>query len=84
MLSNYGNLLIDLNEFEKANATLRKAIEIAPEHKDARQNLVRLDRCKGQAGPQVLPKAANLGKNHQDINDKLNQLILKDEEGPTG
>ena len=80
LLSNYGNLLIDLNEFEKANATLRKAIEIAPEHKDARQNLVRLDRCKGQAGPQVLTKAANLDKNHQDINDKLNQLILKDEE----
>tara|TARA_B100000674_G_scaffold497751_1_gene532706 strand:- start:1728 stop:2693 length:966 start_codon:yes stop_codon:yes gene_type:complete len=48
LLSNYGNLLIDLNKFDEASIVLNKAIKIAPNHKDARQNLVRLNRCIGQ------------------------------------
>tara|TARA_B100000674_G_scaffold498996_1_gene540880 strand:+ start:3893 stop:4840 length:948 start_codon:yes stop_codon:yes gene_type:complete len=49
LLSNYGNLLIDLGDFQKADDVLQKAIKIAPNHKDARQNLVRLEKVKGSS-----------------------------------
>ena len=48
ILSNYGNLLIDLNKLSEAEELLNKAVSISPNHKDARQNLARLDRCQGQ------------------------------------
>ena len=71
LLSNYGNLLIDLNKFNEANTVLKKAIEIAPEHKDARQNLVRLDRCKGQ---DVQQQVSNNNINSNPLDKNSNQL----------
>jgi Flp pilus assembly protein TadD len=44
ILSNYGNLLIDLGSYSEAKIALEKAITIAPNHKDAKQNLARLER----------------------------------------
>ena len=80
LLSNYGNLLIDLNKFSEADVVLKKAIQIAPEHKDARQNLVRLDRCRGQ-GSQNQANSNAITNNSIDNNSKsLDLLTLKDEE----
>ena len=80
LLSNYGNLLIDLNKFEEANIVLNKAIKLAPEHKDARQNLVRLDRCKGQNGQES--GIGNINSYHDSPNNSVsvNVLTEKDEE----
>ena len=76
LLSNYGNLLIDLNKFNDAYTVLNKAIKVAPDHKDARQNLVRLDRCKGQE--RIQEETISVEQNANS--DELNNLIAKDEE----
>jgi Flp pilus assembly protein TadD len=44
LLSNFGNLLIDLGSYSEAKIALEKAISIAPSYKDAQQNLARLER----------------------------------------
>ena len=79
LLSNYGNLLIDLNKLDEAESLLKKAIAIAPDHKDARQNLVRLDRCRGQIDS---PNASlqNTQFQAKKSNEKLTILTQKDEE----
>ena len=79
LLSNYGNLLIDLNKFDEAQAILKKAISIAPDHKDARQNLVRLDRCKGQFHSKLINEN-NSQEEQKSQKDANSILISKDEE----
>ena len=80
ILSNYGNILIDLNKFEEANVILNKAIQIAPDHKDARQNLARLNRCKGQSSESN--KENNIINDANNINNSngLAALTFKDQE----
>ncbi len=79
LLSNYGNLLIDLNKFDDAERLLTKATNIAPDHKDARQNLVRLEKCKGQVN--ISPSVEqNPEKRTENLVDPLDVLSSKDEE----
>ena len=80
LLSNYGNLLIDLNKLEEAQSVLSKAIKLAPEHKDARQNLVRLDRCKGQSDHQSTGLKNQPTQENTSNSNELNKLIELDEE----
>ena len=80
LLSNYGNLLIDLNKFDEASTVLKKAVEIAPEHKDARQNLVRLDRCRGQAGPQPTNNVEVRSMQSEPSKESAVDIWAKDEE----
>lgn len=80
LLSNYGNLLIDLNKFDEASIVLNKAIQISPEHKDARQNLVRLDRCKGQSSELPTAKQEISHSGDENNSNVFNELTLKDEE----
>ena len=54
LLSNFGNLLIDLGHFKDAKNYLDKALQIKPDHHDAKQNLARLERCLGQSSPETL------------------------------
>jgi len=49
VLSNYGNLLIDLNLYSEARQSLSKALDLDPGHKDALVNLNRLQ-LKEQSG----------------------------------
>ena len=79
LLSNYGNLLIDLNKFNEAQTILKKAISIAPDHKDARQNLARLDRCKGQSHSKLINEDNSQEEQKSQI-DANSILISKDEE----
>ncbi len=44
ILSNYGNLLIDLGSYPEARIALEKAISLSPNYKDAKQNIARLER----------------------------------------
>lgn len=47
LLSNYGNLLIDLGQLEEARRRLEQALRLAPGHRDAQQNLARLQQQLG-------------------------------------
>jgi len=47
LLSNYGNLLIDLGQFVEARQHLEAALRLVPSHRDARQNLARLEQKLG-------------------------------------
>ena len=80
LLSNYGNLLIDMNKFDEAHRLLNKAIEIAPDHKDARQNLVRLERCRGQNGVETTFQEKLDSSGDENNANQLDALMLKDEE----
>lgn len=47
LLSNYGNLLIDLGQLDEARRRLEQALSLAPGHRDAKQNLARLQQQLG-------------------------------------
>lgn len=77
LLSNFGNLLIDLNKFNDAQKLLEKAIKIAPNYSDARQNLARLDRSRGQT--QQNSKSSSQSQTTADIAN-IEKFLSRDEE----
>ena len=79
LLSNYGNLLIDLNRFEEAQDVLNKALKLFPDHKDARQNLVRLEKCKLQSNPSVSENSSLQAETTEHNKQPTFSLYTKDE-----
>ena len=77
-MSNYGNILIDLNKFEEANVILNKAIQIAPDHKDATK-LLDLIGAKDKAVNQTKRININDANNINNSNG-LAALTFKDQE----
>ena len=57
LLSNLGNLMIDLGLFQQARGHLTRALQLDPNHADARQNLARLERTQGGGGGESLGSA---------------------------
>ncbi len=67
ILSNYGNLLIDLGNYSEAQKALEKAISIAPNYKDAQQNIARLERLAIPSQENVVNNT-NSSKSHDNAN----------------
>ena len=76
LLSNFGNLLIDLGHFKDAKIYLEKAIQIKPDHHDAKQNLARLERSLGQSNPDTIGSSHSVSQpnyTRPDLNNRDEQ-----------
>ena len=67
LLSNYGNLLIDIGKNDEARDVLNKALSVSPNHSDAVQNLARLDRTQVQSQPSTSEQRNNLESSVRDM-----------------
>lgn len=73
LLSNFGNLLIDLGHFKIAKTYLEKAIQLKPDHHDAKQNLARLERSLGQSNPDTMGSSNVVSESSYSRPDSINR-----------
>ena len=73
LLSNYGNLLIDIGKNDQARDILNRALSLAPNHSDAVQNLARLDRTQVQS-------QSTISEEHSDTKSSIQDILYPNDE----